>query len=52
MTATEIDSTVFRHIFSSEPMRQVFSDENRVQCYLGSSERKEATHGTRREVRN
>src|SRR5215472_876687 len=34
MTATAIDSTVFRHIFSSEAMRQVFSDENRVQCYL------------------
>ena len=34
MTATAIDSRVFRHIFSSEPMRQVFSDENRVQCYL------------------
>src|SRR5438105_6966085 len=34
MTATVIDSTVFRHIFSSEPMRQVFSDEHRVQCYL------------------
>ena len=34
MTATAIDSMVFRHIFSSEPMRQVFSDENRVQCYL------------------
>src|SRR6266513_2788942 len=34
MTATAIDSTVFRHIFSSESMRQVFSDENRVQCYL------------------
>jgi len=34
MTATAIDSTVFRHIFSSELMRQVFSDENRVQCYL------------------
>ena len=34
MTATAIDSTVFRHIFSSEPMRQVFSDEKRVQCYL------------------
>src|SRR5436309_14900849 len=34
MTATVIDSTVFRNIFSSEPMRQVFSDENRVQCYL------------------
>jgi 3-carboxy-cis,cis-muconate cycloisomerase len=34
MTATIIDSIIFRHIFSSEPMRQVFSDENRVQCYL------------------
>ncbi len=34
MTATAIDSTVFRHIFSSESMRQVFSDENRVRCYL------------------
>ncbi len=34
MTATVIDSTIFRHIFSSEAMRQVFSDENRVQCYL------------------
>ncbi|MFL5656594.1 MAG: 3-carboxy-cis,cis-muconate cycloisomerase [Ktedonobacteraceae bacterium] len=34
MTSTMMDSTVFRHIFSSEPMRQVFSDENRVQCYL------------------
>src|SRR5438874_3377217 len=34
MTATVIDSTVFRNIFSSEPMRRVFSDEHRVQCYL------------------
>jgi 3-carboxy-cis,cis-muconate cycloisomerase len=34
MAGTVIDSMVFRHIFSSEPMRQVFSDENRVQCYL------------------
>src|SRR5258708_39963401 len=34
MTETVIDSTIFRHIFSSETMRQVFSDENRVQCYL------------------
>src|ERR1700738_4639413 len=34
MAATAIDSMVFRHIFSSEPMRQDFSDENRVQCYL------------------
>ena len=34
MTATVIDSPVFRRIFSSEPMRRVFSDEHRVQCYL------------------
>ncbi len=34
MTSTVIDSTVFRHIFSSETMRQVFSDEHRVQYYL------------------
>src|SRR5437764_12567985 len=34
MTSTAIDSTVFRNIFSSEPMRRVFSDEHRVQCYL------------------
>jgi 3-carboxy-cis,cis-muconate cycloisomerase len=34
MTSTVIDSTVFRHIFSGEPMRQVSSDEHRVQCYL------------------
>jgi 3-carboxy-cis,cis-muconate cycloisomerase len=34
MTATVVDSIIFRHIFSSEPMRQIFSDENRVQCYL------------------
>jgi len=34
MPSTVIDSTIFRHIFSNEPMRQVFSDEHRVQCYL------------------
>jgi hypothetical protein len=36
MTSTVIDSTVFRHIFSGEPMRQVSSDEPaRVQARLG-----------------
>ena len=34
MTASMIDSQVFRHIFSTEAMRQVFSDEARVQYYL------------------
>src|SRR5437588_12825669 len=34
MTATAIDSAVFRDIFSTEAMRGVFSDENRVQKYL------------------
>ncbi len=34
MPSTAIDSAVFRDIFSTEPMRQVFSDENRVQKYL------------------
>ncbi len=34
MPATAIDSTVFRNIFSTEAMRRVFSDENRVQKYL------------------
>ena len=34
MTASMIDSQVFRHIFSTEAMRQVFSDEQRVQYYL------------------
>jgi len=29
-----IDSAVFRDIFSTEAMRQVFSDENRIQKYL------------------
>jgi len=34
MPASLIDSAVFRDIFSTEAMRSVFSDENRVQKYL------------------
>ena len=34
MPATALDSAVFRDIFGTEAMRRVFSDENRVQCYL------------------
>ena len=34
MSATAIDSAIFRNIFSTEAMRRVFSDENRVQKYL------------------
>jgi 3-carboxy-cis,cis-muconate cycloisomerase len=34
MSATVIDSTIYRNIFSTEPMRGVFSDENRIQKYL------------------
>jgi 3-carboxy-cis,cis-muconate cycloisomerase len=34
MPSSLIDSAVFRDIFSTEPMRRVFSDENRVQKYL------------------
>ncbi len=34
MPATALDSSIFRDIFSTAAMRQVFSDENRVQCYL------------------
>jgi 3-carboxy-cis,cis-muconate cycloisomerase len=34
MTATAIDSAIFRDIFSTEAMRRVFSDETRVQRYL------------------
>src|ERR1700692_1100415 len=34
MPATTIDSAVFRDIFSTEPMRRIFSDENRIQKYL------------------
>jgi 3-carboxy-cis,cis-muconate cycloisomerase len=34
MSATALDSLVFREIFATEPMRRVFSDENRVHHYL------------------
>ncbi|MBI3434604.1 MAG: 3-carboxy-cis,cis-muconate cycloisomerase [Proteobacteria bacterium] len=34
MTATAIDSAIFRDIFSTAAMRHIFSDENRVQKYL------------------
>ncbi|HVY57542.1 MAG TPA: 3-carboxy-cis,cis-muconate cycloisomerase [Xanthobacteraceae bacterium] len=34
MTASAVDSHIFRHIFSTEPMRRVFSDETRIQRYL------------------
>jgi 3-carboxy-cis,cis-muconate cycloisomerase len=34
MAATLIDSEIFRHIFTTEAMRRVFSDEARVQYYL------------------
>jgi 3-carboxy-cis,cis-muconate cycloisomerase len=34
MPSTAIDSAVFRDIFSTEAMRRVFSDENRIQKYL------------------
>jgi 3-carboxy-cis,cis-muconate cycloisomerase len=34
MPATIIDSAVFRDIFSTEAMRRIFSDENRIQKYL------------------
>lgn len=34
MGSTIIDSTVFRHIFSTEAMRRVFSDQNRTKLYL------------------
>jgi 3-carboxy-cis,cis-muconate cycloisomerase len=34
MPASLVDSAVFRDIFSTEAMRTVFSDENRVQKYL------------------
>jgi 3-carboxy-cis,cis-muconate cycloisomerase len=34
MPTTAIDSAVFRDIFSTEAMRRVFSDENRIQKYL------------------
>src|SRR5271157_5390066 len=34
MPTSLIDSAVFCDIFSTEPMRRIFSDENRVQKYL------------------
>jgi 3-carboxy-cis,cis-muconate cycloisomerase len=34
MTATALDSIIFRDIFSTAEMRGVFSDENRTACYL------------------
>jgi 3-carboxy-cis,cis-muconate cycloisomerase len=34
MPTSLIDSSVFRDIFTTEAMRRVFSDENRVQKYL------------------
>lgn len=34
MSATAIDSMIFRDMFATEAMRRVFSDENRVQKYL------------------
>src|SRR6266478_1441648 len=34
MPATALDSAIFRDIFTTPAMRQVFSDENRTACYL------------------
>src|SRR6195256_5882508 len=34
MPSTAIDSSLFGNAFSSEPMRRIFSDENRVRKYL------------------
>ena len=34
MPATILDSMIFRDIFTTAEMRQVFSDENRTTCYL------------------
>ncbi|MEK9777045.1 MAG: lyase family protein, partial [Quisquiliibacterium sp.] len=34
MAATIVDSAIFRDIFGSQAMRQVWSDENRTQKYL------------------
>ncbi len=34
MAATIFDSHIFRNVFTTEAMREVFSDENRVQKYL------------------
>src|SRR4029078_7599795 len=34
MPATTLDYMIFRDIFTTAEMRQVFSDENRTACYL------------------
>ena len=34
MTATALDSSILRDIFTTTEMRAVFSDENRIACYL------------------
>src|SRR5438876_1908777 len=34
MPSTTLDSMIFRDIFTTPEMRQVFSDENRTACYL------------------
>src|SRR5215470_1151610 len=34
MTAVGVSSGIFRDIFSTEPMRRIFADENRIQRYL------------------
>src|SRR5712672_4642717 len=34
MPATTLDSMIFRDIFTTAEMRQVFCDENRTACYL------------------
>ena len=34
MTATVLDSRIFRDIFTTAEMRETFSDENRTACYL------------------
>src|SRR6266446_691846 len=34
MTAVGVNSGIFRDIFSTEPMRRIFADENRIQKYL------------------
>src|SRR5579862_9651070 len=34
MSAVGVSSGIFRDIFSTEPMRRIFGDENRVQKYL------------------
>jgi 3-carboxy-cis,cis-muconate cycloisomerase len=34
MTATALDSAIFRDIFTTAEMRRVFSDEARIGCYL------------------